>query len=206
MFRTSAYFKPRCLGPFFFSLCVFWISFIVLSICCGLSLSHVQLLFPHNGILQARIWEWVAIVSPGDLPNPGIKPASLALQVGSLSLSHKGSQYMLHILVINALLNILFANIFSHIVDGLFILLIVSFMVQNFLVFCSPISLFLPLFPYLRRYSKKKKNYNNWCQKTYCLCLLLGSLWFQVLYLSQSVLSLFLCMVWESSPIWSFCI
>ena len=64
---------------------------------------------------------------------------------------------MLHILVINALLNILFANIFSHIVDGLFILLIVSFMVQNFLVFCSPISLFLPLFPYLRRYSKKKK-------------------------------------------------
>ena len=64
---------------------------------------------------------------------------------------------MFHILVINALLNILFANIFSHIVDGLFILLIVSFMVQKFLVCCSPISLFLSLFPYLRRYSQKKK-------------------------------------------------
>ena len=25
-------------------------------------------------ILQARILEWVAISSPGDLPNPGIKP------------------------------------------------------------------------------------------------------------------------------------
>ena len=29
------------------------------------------------GILQARILEWVALLSPGDLPNPGIEPASL---------------------------------------------------------------------------------------------------------------------------------
>ena len=29
------------------------------------------------GILQARILEWVAMPSPGDLPDPGIKPASL---------------------------------------------------------------------------------------------------------------------------------
>jgi len=27
-----------------------------------------------NGILQARILEWVAIPSPEDLPDPGIKP------------------------------------------------------------------------------------------------------------------------------------
>ena len=31
-----------------------------------------------HGILQARIWEWAAISSPGDFPNPGIKPASPA--------------------------------------------------------------------------------------------------------------------------------
>ena len=37
-----------------------------------------------HGILQARILEWVAIPSPGDLPNPGIKPRSPALQVDSL--------------------------------------------------------------------------------------------------------------------------
>ena len=40
------------------------------------------------GILQARILEWVAISSSGDLPNPGIEPASLmspALQADSLS-------------------------------------------------------------------------------------------------------------------------
>ena len=39
---------------------------------------------PVHGILQARILEWVAIPSPGDLPNPGIKPRSPALQADSL--------------------------------------------------------------------------------------------------------------------------
>ena len=29
-----------------------------------------------HGILQARILEWVAIASPGYLPNPGIEPTS----------------------------------------------------------------------------------------------------------------------------------
>ena len=37
-------------------------------------------------ISQARILEWVAIPSPGDLPNPGIQPTSLALQADSLQL------------------------------------------------------------------------------------------------------------------------
>ena len=31
-----------------------------------------------HGILQARILEWVTMPSPGNLPNPGIKPMSLA--------------------------------------------------------------------------------------------------------------------------------
>ena len=30
-----------------------------------------------HGILQARILEWVAFPSPGDLPDPGTKPESL---------------------------------------------------------------------------------------------------------------------------------
>ena len=37
-----------------------------------------------HGILQAGILEWVAIPSPGDLPDPGIKPRSPALQADSL--------------------------------------------------------------------------------------------------------------------------
>ena len=32
---------------------------------------------PVHGISQARILEWVAIPSPRDLPDPGIKPKSL---------------------------------------------------------------------------------------------------------------------------------
>ena len=41
-----------------------------------------------HGIFQARILEWVAFLTPGDLPNPGIKPVclvSLALQEDSLT-------------------------------------------------------------------------------------------------------------------------
>ena len=37
-----------------------------------------------HGILQARILQWVAIASTGDLPNPGITPGSPAWQVDSL--------------------------------------------------------------------------------------------------------------------------
>ena len=33
-----------------------------------------------HGIIQARILEWVALPFPRDLPNPGIKPRSPALQ------------------------------------------------------------------------------------------------------------------------------
>ena len=37
-----------------------------------------------HGILQARILEWVAFFSAGDLPNPGIEPRSPSLQADSL--------------------------------------------------------------------------------------------------------------------------
>ena len=32
---------------------------------------------PLHGLVQARILEWVAFPFPGDLPNPGMEPASL---------------------------------------------------------------------------------------------------------------------------------
>ena len=37
-----------------------------------------------HGILQARILEWVGFPSPRDLPDPGIKPRSPALQADAL--------------------------------------------------------------------------------------------------------------------------
>ena len=36
-----------------------------------------------HGILQAKILEWVAIPSPGALPDPGTEPGSLAWQAES---------------------------------------------------------------------------------------------------------------------------
>ena len=48
------------------------------SVDCSLPGSFVHV------ILQARILEWVACPSPGDLPNPGIEPESTTLQADSL--------------------------------------------------------------------------------------------------------------------------
>ena len=66
-----------------------------LSICCVWLAAQLCLTLcdPMDGsppgssvhwILQARILEWLPFPPPGDLPNPGIKPSSPALQVDSL--------------------------------------------------------------------------------------------------------------------------
>ena len=39
------------------------------------------------GISQARNWSGLPFPPPGDLPHPGIEPASLALQADSVPLS-----------------------------------------------------------------------------------------------------------------------
>ena len=44
-----------------------------------------------HGILQARILEWVAFPSPGDLSDPGIEARSPALQADSLPTEPPGS-------------------------------------------------------------------------------------------------------------------
>ena len=42
------------------------------------------MVYTVHGILQARILEWVAFPSLGDLPTPGIEPRSSTLQADSL--------------------------------------------------------------------------------------------------------------------------
>ena len=54
---------------------------------CSLPGSSVQ------GILQARILKWVAILSLGNLPDPGIEPRSPALQANSLASEPPESKY-----------------------------------------------------------------------------------------------------------------
>ena len=46
-----------------------------------------------DGILQARILEWVAIPSPRNLSNPEIKPGSSTLQADSLPSEPPGKPY-----------------------------------------------------------------------------------------------------------------
>ena len=46
--------------------------------------------FIVHGILQARILEWVAFPFSRNLPNPGIKPRSPALQADSLPAETQG--------------------------------------------------------------------------------------------------------------------
>ena len=41
-----------------------------------------------HGILQARILEWLPLPTPGDLPNPGIEPASPISCIGRWILYH----------------------------------------------------------------------------------------------------------------------
>ena len=55
---------------------------------CGLW--PTRLLYPW-GFSRQEYWSGFPCPPPGDLPNPGIKPRSPALQVDSLPLSHLGS-------------------------------------------------------------------------------------------------------------------
>ena len=47
-----------------------------------------------HGIFQARILSGLPFPFPGDLPNPGIKPRSSALQAGSLPFEPPGKPQM----------------------------------------------------------------------------------------------------------------
>ena len=43
------------------------------------------------GLLRQEYWSGLPFPSPGDLPDPGLKPRSPALQADALPLSHQGS-------------------------------------------------------------------------------------------------------------------
>ena len=44
------------------------------------------------GFSRQEYWSWLLFPSPGDLPDPGIKPGSPALQEILYQLSYEGSQ------------------------------------------------------------------------------------------------------------------
>ena len=65
-----------------------------------------------HGVSQARVLEWGAISYSRDLPNPGIKPASLSSpwQADSLPLYHPG--YFRHFTTLTFLKNIITVSLF----------------------------------------------------------------------------------------------
>ena len=62
---------------------------------------------PVHGILQAEIQEWVAISSSRELPDPGVKPGSPALQADlpseSLSLTSQATKYKFCVILLDIL-------------------------------------------------------------------------------------------------------
>ena len=89
----------------------------------------------------------------------------------------------LYILDVNPLSVTSFANIFSHSVGCIFVLSVVFFAVQKLLSLIRSYCLYLLLFLLPWETDPKKYRYNL-CQKVFCLCSLLGVLWFQVLHFS----------------------
>ena len=61
-------------------------------------------------VLQARILEWVAILSSGDLPDLGVESGSSALQAESLPSEPPGKPVMFLNIVLNYFLLIVFRN------------------------------------------------------------------------------------------------
>ena len=50
------------------------------------------------GIFLQEYWSWLPFPPPGDLPDPGVEPASPALQAYSLPLNHSGSPGVRYVL------------------------------------------------------------------------------------------------------------
>ena len=103
---------------------------------------------------------------------------------------------------INSWSDISFENMFSHSVGGLYDLLIVPFTVQKiFALMYSHVFIFT--FISFAQKDISKKVLLNPGSRSYCLCFLLWILWFQVLHLRcQSIMTLLLCMVWDSNPVY----
>ena len=101
--------------------------------------------------------------------------------IGLLIFLELSCRSCLYIFEINALSVASFAIIFSHSEGCLFILLIVSFVVQKLLSLIRS-SLFLFLFPLLWEMGHRGSCYDL-CQRVFCLCFPLGVLQFLALHL-----------------------
>ena len=92
------------------------------------------------GFPRQEYWSGLPLPSPGDLPDPGIKPASPTLQADFLPLRHQGSPYTLDSrrikegkeLLVDLFLSCVLAFIYS------FLNIWGTFLVVQWLRFCLP--------------------------------------------------------------------
>ena len=105
-----------------------------------------------HGILQARILEWVAFPSPGNLPDPGIEPRSPTLQADSLPSEPPGKPSLkiapIFLLIRGVFLQI---NFCWHIVD---LLCCVSF-----LLYSKVNQSFIYIYPFFLRFPSHLGHY-----------------------------------------------
>ena len=121
------------------------------------------------GFPRQEYWRRLPFPSPGDLPNPGIKPTSPALQADSLPLDHQGSpissvQSLSHFQLFaipqstacQASLSI------THTQSLLKLMSIESVTPSNHLILCCPL-LFPPsIFPIIRVFSNESVLWTRW--------------------------------------------
>ena len=120
-----------------------------------------------HGTHQGRILEWVAIPPPGDLPNPGIKPRSPALQVDFLpSKPPKFSsvQSLSHVqLFATPWTAAHWASLFiTNSWSLLKFMSIESVMPSNHLILCHSLLLLSSIFPSIRVFSNESALHIRW--------------------------------------------
>ena len=87
-----------------------------------------------HGILQARILEWAALLSPGDLPDPGIEPGLLHCRQILYHLSHQGKKDP----SVQFSCSVVSDSLWPH---GLFVVCQTSLSITNSQSFLKPISI-----------------------------------------------------------------
>ena len=104
-----------------------------------------------HGVLQRRILEWVAILYPGDLCDPGIETGSPALQADSLPSEPLG-KYTYSFSSVQSLSHVpLFATPWT----AASLMSTESVMPSHHLILCHPLFLLLSIFPIIRVFSNE---------------------------------------------------
>ena len=125
-----------------------------------------------HGVLQGRILEWVAILYPGDLSDPGIERGSPALQAASLPSGPPG-KYTCQFSSVQFLSSVpLFATPWSAARQAslsitnswslLKFMSIESVMPSNHLILCHPFLLLPAIFPSIRVFSNESVLHIRW--------------------------------------------